>query len=107
MPASPFRAVADGVLVTVRLAPRSSANRIAGIEDDAGGTAVLKAAVTAPPEAGKANAALLKLLAKAWKLPKTSLSIASGAPSRRKVVLVSGEPDAIVDRLAEWGKTIK
>lgn len=105
MPAGPFRAVADGVTVAVRLAPKSAANRVVGIGGDAGGTAVLKAAVTAAPEAGKANAALLKLLAKTWKVPKTSLSIASGATARRKVVLVSGAPDALIEKLKEWERT--
>ncbi|MDH3229496.1 MAG: DUF167 family protein [Alphaproteobacteria bacterium] len=106
MPATPFRAVSDGVLVSVRLAPKSSANQIGGIESDADGSAILKVGVTAAPEAGKANAALIKLLAKAWKLPKTSLSVVSGATSRRKVVLVSGPPDALIARLKEWGRTV-
>ena len=48
------------------------------------GAAVLKIAVTAPPEGGKANAALIKLLAKALGRPKSAIEIASGAQSRTK-----------------------
>ena len=96
-----------GVQITIRLTPGSSGNRILGIAPAADGGALLKAAVTAPPEGGKANAALLKLLAKTWKLPKTSLTVASGATSRRKVVLVSGDPDALIARLEEWGKALQ
>ena len=68
----------------------------------ADGATVLKARVTAPPEGGKANARLLALLAKAWKLPKSSLEIASGAKERRKAVLVRGDPDLLLARLETW-----
>lgn len=107
MAGTPFSETADGVLVAVRLAPKSSANAIRGIARDAGGTAHLKAVVTAAPEGGKANAALLKLLAKTWKLPKTSLTVASGATSRRKVVHVSGDPATLYGLLQEWGRSIE
>ena len=102
-----FRSIPEGVLVTVRLTPRASGNAIRGIEADLHGSPMLKAAVTAPPEGGKANAALLKLLAKAWKLPKTSLSVASGATSRNKVIRISGDPDILMARLEEWGKALQ
>ena len=93
-------------MVSVRVTPRSSANVIRGIAADAGGAPALNVTVTAAPEAGKANAALIKLLAKTWKLPKTSLSVVSGAASRRKVLLVSGEPEAVIARLQEWGRKV-
>ena len=98
----PFRTTEGGVAVALRLTPKASANRIRGIEKQADGAFVLKAAVTAAPEGGKANAALLKLLARAWKLPKTSLSVVSGATSRRKVVHVAGDPADLLVKLREW-----
>lgn len=103
----PFRKLSDGVQVQVRLTPKASANRIQGTAPSDDGGTVLKAAVTVVPEGGKANAALLKLLAKTWKLPKTSLSIASGATSRRKVVHIAGDPGALYAMLEEWGRSIK
>ena len=106
MAASPFTRTADGIMAGVRLAPKSSANAIRGIEEQADGSACLKIAVTAAPEAGKANAALLKLLAKTWKLPKTSLTIASGATSRRKVVRIAGDPAALGAMLEDWGRNL-
>ena len=83
----------------MRLTPKASANRIQGIAEEAGGGIVLKAAVTAPPEKGKANAALIKLLAKAWSLPKTSLTIISGATDRNKVLHIDGDPDVLKSRI--------
>ena len=99
-----FTVTANGVLLAVRLTPKSSSNAIRGIEQEADGSVCLKAAVTAVPEGGKANAALLKLLAKTWKLPKTSLEIASGATSRRKLVRIAGDPGALYEMLTDWGR---
>jgi hypothetical protein len=107
MAGTPFSKSADGALVAVRLTPKSSANAIRGILQDAGGSSHLKVTVTAAPENGKANAALLKLLSKTWKLPKTSLTVASGATSRNKVVHVAGDPAALYGMLQEWGRTIE
>ncbi len=101
----PFRATRDGVAIALRVTPGASANRIKGVAADAEGVAVLTVAVTAAPEGGKANAALIRLLAKTWKVPKTSLSVASGAGSRRKVVHIAGDPGELLARLREWEKT--
>jgi uncharacterized protein (TIGR00251 family) len=102
MPESPFTPVKDGVRVAVRVAPRSAANRIQGAASDAGGEPVLKVAVTAPPEDGRANLALIALLAKRWRLPKRAVTIAAGAASRRKVVHLTGDPTELVARLEGW-----
>ena len=99
MPVSPFTAVGDGVRVAVRVAPRAAANRIGGVVSGADGAAALKVSGTAAPEAGKANAALIKLLSKAWRVPKGAISIAAGAGARRKVLHVAGAPDALLERM--------
>jgi len=100
----PIKRLPDGVSVAVRLTPKASGNRIDGVAADATGAPVLKARVTAVPESGKANAALLKLLAKSWKLPKSSLSVAGGAKDRNKVLHVAGDPEALYEHLARWFK---
>ena len=66
-----------------------------GSADMADGAKVLKVAVTAVPENGKANDALLRLLAKSIDVPRTSLSIRRGATDRRKTVCVAGDPDSL------------
>ena len=97
IPATPK---ADGVVLQVRLTPKSSAARIAGVEDH-GGKAVLKAYVTTPPEDGKANAALLALVADWLGVPKSAATLASGQKSRLKSVAVSGEPDKLMQKIAD------
>jgi len=87
----PYTVCHEGLRLAVRLDPRSSANRILGPADDAAGRTRLKVAVTAVPESGKANDALVGLLAKALKRPKSTLSILSGATDRNKVVLIAGD----------------
>lgn len=88
--------------VAVRLTPKAKANRIAGLAEQPDGGMTLKVNVTAAPERGKANAALLALLARAWELPKSSLSVASGATDRRKTVAVAGDPDRLQRFLEDW-----
>ena len=89
----------DGVILHVRLTPKSSAARIAGVEDH-GGKLVLKAYVTTPPEDGKANAALLALVAGWLGVPKSAVALTSGQKSRLKSVSVSGEPDKLLEKIS-------
>jgi uncharacterized protein len=89
----------DGVRVTVRVTPGANANRILGVALTAGGAKVVKVVVTAPPEAGRANEALLHLLARTWGVPRRDLAIIAGTASRRKIVRVAGDPQALAARL--------
>lgn len=102
---SPFTAAAGGLKVALRVTPKAGRNRIDGVAADADGGAVLKVAVTAAPEGGKANAALIKLLAREWRLPKTTLAIVGGAAARRKLLHISGEQAELMSRLERWLET--
>lgn len=97
---SPWRVTPSGVVVRVRLTPKSSVERIDGLEATADGPA-LKARVRAVPEDGKANAAIERLLADWLGVPKSSVSLVAGAKSRVKSLAVSGDPAAIVRALSE------
>jgi len=59
------------------------------------GKAVLTARVRAAPTEGEANQALVKLLAKALKVPASRVSIAQGATSRVKMVEIEGDGSAL------------
>lgn len=89
----------DGVRFVVRLTPRASRAGLNGVIAEADGTPVLRASVTAVPENGKANAALIALLAKSWRLPKSALTIVSGATDRRKTIHLAGDPAVLADLL--------
>lgn len=73
----------------VKLTPSAKKNAISGWEGD-----VLKCSVTVVPEKGKANKALIELLAKALHIPKTSICVAAGDTNRLKTLEISGDcPD--------------
>lgn len=86
--------------VRLRLTPKASANRITGVQSDAAGNIVLKAQVTAVPEGGKANAALIKMLSKEWKLAKSSIEVVQGATNRNKTLLISGDVEELYSKLS-------
>ncbi len=92
--------------VAVRLTPKAASDRIDGLAAEADGGTVLKVGVTAVPENGKANAALVKLLAKAWKVPKGTIIIAAGTTDRRKTLHIAtdnpGDAEALGRRLEGW-----
>ena len=71
--------------ISVRLTPRAGRNAIDGWDGD-----VLRARVAAPPVDGKANDALLRLLAKALGVAPSSIAVVSGAQARVKIVEVDG-----------------
>lgn len=85
--------------VHVKLAPKAAAERIGPIHASGEG-AVLKVAVTAAPERGRANAAMIALLAKAWGVPKTSVAVIKGETDRTKTLFVSGDADALLAKMA-------
>ena len=97
--ALPIALAPDGVVVTVKLAPRARFDAIEGVAEEpavGGLLPVLKVRVTAPPEDGKANAALVALLAKTWRLPKTAFTIVAGDPSRLKRIRIAGAPQDLL-----------
>lgn len=92
----------DGVRVALRLQPGAGANRIEQAGPAADGVVRLKVRVTQPAEAGKANQAMVRLLAKSWRLPARSLELVSGAKARNKAVLVRGETGTLMRMLDDW-----
>ncbi|MFZ0306981.1 MAG: DUF167 domain-containing protein [Candidatus Sulfotelmatobacter sp.] len=75
----------EGVTFAVKVHPRAKKNAITGELGDA-----LKVSLTAPPIDGKANQACIEFCAKLLKVPRSSVTIASGQSSRQKVIRVIG-----------------
>jgi uncharacterized protein (TIGR00251 family) len=81
----PIHESTAGVSFAVKVHPRSKRDAITGELGDA-----LKVSLTAPPVEGRANQACIGFLAKILKVPRSSVSIASGQSSRNKVIRVVG-----------------
>jgi uncharacterized protein (TIGR00251 family) len=58
----------------------------------------LKVALTAPPLEGRANQAVIDFLAELFDIPRASVTIASGATSRNKVVRIAGIPGTVIEQ---------
>jgi uncharacterized protein len=90
-----LRVQTDGILLSIKLQPRASANEIGkplGAE--------LRVKVTAPPVDAAANEALLKLLAKRLECPRNHVELVRGHTSRHKTVkLYSLAATTVLERL--------
>jgi hypothetical protein len=75
----------DGVSFAVKVHPRAKKDAITGELGDA-----LKVSLTTPPVEGRANEACIEFFAKLLKVPRSSVTIASGQTSRNKVIRVGG-----------------
>lgn len=77
--------------ITVKLTPKAKRNAVQGWAEGQDGAKILKVSVTAAPEKGKANAALIDLLAKEWRIPKSAIEIVRGETERVKIIELSKE----------------
>jgi len=82
----------SGATFAVKLHPRAKKNAITGTLGDA-----LKISLTAPPLEGRANHACIEFLADVLKLPRSSITIAAGQTSRKKLIRISGVSAADVE----------
>jgi len=81
----PIHDTAHAASFSIKVHPRAKKNAITGEIGDA-----LKISLTAPPVEGRANAACIEFFAKLLKVPRSSVTIASGESSRNKVLRVTG-----------------
>ncbi|MBX5158342.1 MULTISPECIES: DUF167 domain-containing protein [unclassified Rhizobium] len=96
----PWSLFNDHLRLAVRLTPNGGRDAIDGIEADGkGGETHLKARVTAVPEKGKANKALIRLVAGSLRIPKTSVSLISGDTARKKILRIEGDPEDLAKKL--------
>ena len=86
----------ERITFTIRVTPRASANAVAGERDGA-----LLVRVSALPVEGKANDAVVTVLAKALGLPKSSVRVERGGATRTKLISVPRGAEAAVRQLAK------
>ncbi len=86
----PYKKTKEGVLISVKVEPRSSAKGFAGVLD---GT-MIKIKLTAPPSDGAANRQLIELISEATGIRKSRIEIIKGLSSKKKIIAIKG-----VDRL--------
>ena len=94
---------ADGTILPVRAHPGARRNEIRGVQDG-----MLKVSVTQAPEKGKANKAVIELLAKKLGLKKSQIELIAGETSHQKRFLVRGiKPDELADRVRALAADIR
>ncbi len=98
----PFRPSPDGVRVRLKVTPKAKRSQFGGLLDEPDGGKALKLSVTAAPEAGKANEAVIALLAQEWGVAKSAISVVSGATDRRKLVEIRGPSQDLLAGLQGW-----
>ncbi|MBB3973188.1 DUF167 family protein [Hansschlegelia beijingensis] len=100
-PPHPFAERDGRVRLRVRVTPRASRETAGAVAVDADGCAFVPVRLTAPPVEGAANAALAAFLARALRLRKSEVVIASGETSRQKTVEFPAD-SATTERLRRW-----
>ncbi len=95
---TPWRPVADGLELYLRVTPNAGTTRIENIEIRDDGRAVLRVRVTAVPDKGKANKAVIALIAEKFGIAKSSVTLKSGESARQKVLRLQGDPGELAAR---------
>lgn len=95
----PLSADKGGCILNIHATPRAAQERIDGIETDAAGRVWLRVRTTAAPEDGKANRAVVKLLAKSWKIPASCFTVINGEAARYKRVRINAPYQEIAECL--------
>ncbi|HEY0106409.1 MAG TPA: DUF167 family protein [Rhizomicrobium sp.] len=98
-----WRERGGGLSFVVRLTPKGGRDRIDGWDTGADGNSYLKTRVAMPPQDGKANAALIALLAKSLSVPKSNVAIVAGHAARLKTICISPAPPDLPARLERIG----
>ena len=80
--------MAGAHIIAIRLTPKASADRVGETRKLQNGDEQLVVCVTAPPEDGKANEAMIRLLAKHLDVPASCLTIMRGMTNRNKLVRI-------------------
>ena len=81
----PFKKTKEGILIEVKVEPRSSKKGIGGLMDN-----VLKVKLTAPPVDNEANKQLIEIISELLGIRKSSIRIIKGLTSKKKILEIKG-----------------
>jgi uncharacterized protein len=95
----PWAPADGGLMLTVRLTPKGGRDAIDGIEERSDGRSVLKVRVRAAPSEGEANAALVRMLARALDVAPRCVTLAAGETARVKRLRIEGNAAALAATL--------
>ena len=96
----PFKPDSQGGLLFLRVTPKSARSGLAGLHEGADGRVSLQVKVRAQPEKGKANEAVIDVLAEHFRLPRKAFTLTAGETGRLKTVHIAGDPTAIEQTLS-------
>lgn len=99
MTVPPYRVTGNGILIDMRLTPRGGRDGIDGLKQSR-----VQARVRAVPEDGRANTALVELVADEIGVPKSTVTVTAGKTARLKTLLIAGDPKVLEARVAAWLK---
>jgi uncharacterized protein len=94
-----------GNLLSVRVTPKASRNEIAGLHVAADGGVSLSVRVTAAPDKGRANRAVIALLAKNADVSKSTFTLVKGETDRNKTFQISGTTEPLEALIASFTNT--
>lgn len=99
MPDTQYRLSPDGLEVVVKATPKAKQNKIIGFTPQG-----LKIQITAAPEKGQANEAIIALLAKSCGVAKNAVQLLAGELSAHKRILIRGDARHLLDTLQQMHK---
>lgn len=95
----PFKLFDDHIRLAIRLTPNGGRDDVDGVELNGNGEAHLKVRVSDVPEKGKANKALIAMLAKRLGIAKSAITLVSGDTARQKILRIDGDPEDLQEKL--------
>lgn len=99
-----WRAIADGIVLSVRVTPRAGRDAVDGVLALADGREYALVRVRTAPDKGVANETVIAVLARAFGVPKSAVAILSGHTARLKQVRIAGPPDRLAAIAGGWSR---
>src|SRR4051794_3359247 len=100
-----YRIEPAAIVLTVRLTPKAARDSVDGVGALSDGRAVALARVRAVPDKGQANRALVELLAKTLRVPKSDVEVIAGQTARLKQVRIAGAPQILSGAIEAWPRS--